>query len=74
MSRLIFYDEGHEYQVDGERVPSVSEVLRFISREVYGDVNQYTLDNAADRGTRIHKACELLDKYGKVECDEDIAP
>ncbi len=74
MSRLIFYDEGHEYQVDGEKVPSVSEILRFISREVYGDVAQYTLDNAADRGTRIHKACELLDKYGKVECDEDIAP
>lgn len=74
MAKLIFFDEGHEYQVDGVRVPSVSEVIRFMSREVYGDINQYTLDNAADRGTRIHKACEVLDKYGKVECDEDIAP
>ncbi len=74
MAHLIFFDEAHEYQADGERVPSVSEVLRFISREVYGDINQFTLDNAADRGSRIHKACEVLDKYGKVECDEDIAP
>ena len=74
MAHLIFFDENHEYQADGERVPSVSEIQRFISREVYGDINQYTLDNAADRGTRIHKACEVLDKYGKVECDEDIVP
>lgn len=72
---LKFYDDKHQYEVDGVIVPSVSEIIRFISREVYGDIeafNRNVLDNAADRGTRVHKACESLDLTGEVECDEDI--
>jgi hypothetical protein len=53
---------------------SVSEVLRFLSREAYDDINQYKLDNAADRGTAVHKACEVLYKYKSVECTPDIEP
>lgn len=74
MARLIFYETDHIYTVDGEEFPSVSEISRFASREIYGDVNQYNLDNAAARGSAVHKATEILDKYGKVECDEDIVP
>lgn len=74
MGQLIFYDDAHKYQLDGVELPSVSKVTRFISREVYGDVNQYVLDNACARGTKVHKATELLDKYGKVECDEETVP
>ena len=53
---------------------SVSEVLRFLSREEYSDINQYKLDNAADRGTAVHTACEVLYKYKTVECAPDIEP
>ena len=74
MARLIFYDTEHIYTVDGEEFPSVSEISRFASREVYGDVSQFNLDNACSRGSAVHKATEILDKYGKCECDEDIAP
>lgn len=74
MAQLLFFDQGHRYTLDGEEVPSVSELCRFISREVYGTVAQYTLDRAADRGTRVHKAAEALDVYGKVEVTDDIAP
>lgn len=74
MAQLLFYDDEHRYELDGEILPSVSEILRFMSREIYGDISQYRLDNAADRGTRIHKACEVLDKYGTVEADEETAP
>lgn len=70
----MFFDEGHRYTVNGEDVPSVSELCRFISREVYGDVSQWRLDNAAERGTKVHKACEVLDLYGKVEVESDILP
>lgn len=49
----------------------MSEITRFVSREVYGDVTQFKLDNAADRGTKIHKATEILDKYGKAEIDDE---
>lgn len=74
MAQLIFYDTGHEYRVDGEIVPSVSQILRFLSREEYDDINQYRLDNAAERGTAVHKACEVLYKYKTVECDSEIEP
>lgn len=74
MANLVFFDADHRYELDGKEVPSVSELTRFISREVYGTVTQYTLDNAADRGTRVHRLCEALDKYGSVECPEDISP
>ena len=74
MARLIFFDDTHTYMVDGEEFPSVSEISRFASREVYGEVSQFNLDNAASRGSAVHKATEILDKYGKCECDEDIEP
>ena len=74
MAQLLFFDQGHRYTLDGEEVPSVSELCRFISREIYGDVSQFNLDRASDRGTRVHKACEALDVYEKVEVTDDIAP
>ena len=74
MAKLLFFDSTHTYTVDGEEFPSVSEISRFASREVYGDINQYTLDNACSRGSAVHKATEILDKYNSVECDEDIVP
>ena len=74
MARLIFFDDTHTYTVDGEEFPSVSEISRFASREIYGDVRQFALDNACERGDSIHKATEILDKYGKCECEEDIVP
>lgn len=73
MANLVFYDSGHVYELDGEALPSVSELTRFISREVYGTVTQFTLDNAAERGTKVHKLCEALDKYGECEAPEDVS-
>ena len=74
MANLIFYDEQHRYTVDGEEVPSVSELTRFIAKEIYGEINQTILDNAASRGTSVHKAAEALDKYGKVEVSDEHLP
>lgn len=72
MAKLIFFDKDHQYQVDGEPVPSVSEVLRFMSREIYDSATQFQLNNAADRGTRIHKATEQIDRFGSCEVTADI--
>lgn len=74
MATLIFYDKDHQYELNGENVPSVSEISRFASREIYGTVEQYTLDNAANRGSAVHKSTEILDKYGEVDCDSNIEP
>lgn len=72
MASLMFFDEAHKYTVDGEEVPSVSEITRFMARELYADVNQLALDKAADRGTKVHKATEALDKFGSVEIEDDL--
>lgn len=74
MATLMFFDKGHLYELNGEQVPSVSEISRFASREIYGNVEQYTLDNASSRGTAVHKSTEVLDKYGEVECEPTIEP
>lgn len=74
MAQIILLPEEHIYQVDGEVVPSVSELTRFISREIYRDVDQRFLEIAADRGTAVHKATEVLDKFRKAEVDEVTAP
>lgn len=74
MAQLLFFDEGHKYELDGSIIPSVSEITRFLSREVYQDIQQYRLDNAAGRGTRVHKATEQLDRLGDCEVDMEIEP
>ena len=74
MAKLLFYDDTHRYTVDGDEVPSVSELIRFLTREVYNDTPQYFMDGAAARGTLVHRATESIDKYGTVECEDDIAP
>lgn len=66
---LKFYDENHIYELDGKVIPSVSEILRFMSREVYGDINKYILDHAAERGTAIHLATQEIDETGQCEID-----
>lgn len=72
MAQLLFYDKDHVYELDGIKIPSVSEVIRFISRETYGDINQFVLDNAAERGKSVHKACEQIIKFGKSEVEEHL--
>ena len=74
MANLVFYDQTHQYTVDGVEVPSVSEITRFISREIYQDTQQFMLDAAATRGTNVHKATEALDKFGSVEVDDEALP
>lgn len=73
MANLVFFEENHRYTVDGEEVPSVSELTRFIAKEIYGEIRQDALDNAAARGTKVHKATEALDKFGSVEIDDDLS-
>lgn len=71
MSELTFYDKGHIYMAQGERIPAVSDLCRFISREVYGDAPAWKLEAAAIRGTAVHQATEALDREGCAAIEED---
>jgi hypothetical protein len=75
MSDLVFYPETHQYFYKGKELPSVTTVLRFLSLDAYQYIDKYVLAAAADRGTRIHEACEDYDLYGELpdyEEDYDI--
>lgn len=74
MADLEFYDKGHIYMQGGERIPCVSDLCRFIHKEIYKDAPVWQLEAAADRGTAVHKATEVLDTTGTAEISSEYAP
>lgn len=74
MSILQFFDKGHIYMLDGERLPCVSDLCRFLHREIYQDAPVWQMEAAADRGTKVHAATEALDKAGRAEIEEEYLP
>ncbi len=71
MSILQYFDRGHIYMLEGERIPCVSDLCRFLHREIYKDAPLWQLEAAADRGTKVHAATEALDKTGRVEIEDE---
>ena len=73
---LIFEEETHTYTLHREGfadiiLPSVTQIMEPLERKVYGDISSFTLDNAADRGTRLHRSVEQMLKYGFRNVDDD---
>jgi len=71
MAQLIFYDKGHIYELDGETLPSVTEILSPFSWN--DNISAATLQHAAHRGHLVHEYTELID-YGVPVEDIDIVP
>lgn len=69
--KIDFDPEKHEYSVDGEKVPSVSELLASLSAERYGAINAITIQEAARRGRIVHELCEAVDYGLELDDDED---
>ena len=74
MYDLVFLEQPHTYLLEGEPIPCVSALCRFLSREIYKDTPSWRMEEAAARGTAVHKATEDLDRTGGVCIDEDYAP
>ena len=74
MNILQFFDKGHVYMLDGEQIPCVSDLCRFLHREIYKEAPIWQLEAAADRGTKVHAATEVLDKTGRAEIEDDYLP
>jgi hypothetical protein len=71
---LEFYDKSHVYELDGERIPCVSDLCRFLHKEIYKDAPLWQMEAAADRGTKVHSATEALDKTGRAEIEDSYLP
>lgn len=74
MNDLIFRENDHVYLLDGEELPCVSDLCRFISREIYKDAPLWQMEAAAARGTAVHVATEALDAEGRAEISEEYLP
>ena len=66
---ITFDEAAHRYTVDGVEVPSVTTVCRFLAYDQKSD-KPWLARVAADRGTRVHEACAMID-YGE-EPEEDF--
>nr|UWI11278.1 MAG: protein of unknown function (DUF3799) [Bacteriophage sp.] len=64
---LEYFDETHTYLYDGLMLPSVSQILGSKFRNEYASVPPAVLNNAAQRGTAVHKAIE---NYNNSDYDD----
>lgn len=71
---LTYDAEAHAYHVDGERWPSVTEILQPLN-ELDG-IPAYVLRRAADFGTNVHAAVHLINtgRLNRASLDEALAP
>lgn len=69
---LTFKEDTHSYFLGDLPIPSVSEIISPIYQKIYGKIDKYTLEEAAQRGTRVHRAIEFLSKYNLYCVDSDI--
>lgn len=76
MSAVLQFDESaHRYTLDGMELPSVTHILDDVFDE-YRSIDAETLRRAQERGTAVHRACELYDKdqLDFSSLDPTIAP
>lgn len=64
-----YNDQEHQYFVDKEKVPSVTQVLKFRFPNKYKDVDPEILNKAAARGTRLHQIIQDYEEIG-VETED----
>lgn len=61
---LEYFDDIHQYLVDGVMVSSITQMLKFRFKNKYIGVDKATLQRASERGTGVHRAIEEYCKYG----------
>lgn len=76
MSAVLQFDDAtHSYTLGGVLLPSVTHILDDVLQE-YNGIDPDTLRRAQERGTAVHKACELhdLDDLDYESIDDMLAP
>lgn len=58
--KLIFDKESHTYYLDGVRIPSATQLLKPVSKEIYHGINPAILEKASIRGSAVHEMLENL--------------
>ena len=69
---LEYFDETHTYLYDGLMLPSVTQILGVKYKNDYASVPPAVLNNAAQRGTAVHKAIENYNNSGYDDGSEAV--
>ena len=72
---LVFNEETHTYSVNGEDLPSVTQILKASRLIDYSMIPQEYLQMAARRGREVHQTLDLLDNglFDDAEMNPEIA-
>lgn len=70
---LSFDDRRHIYRLNGIVLPSVTQVMKNLSDEVYRTVDDHVLQRAANKGTVVHNAIENYLKFGIEDVDPEYS-
>lgn len=69
---LEYFDDTHTYLYDGLMLPSVTQILSVKYKNDYASVPTAVLNNAAKRGTAVHKAIENYNNSGYDDGSEAV--
>ena len=67
---LTFEEERHIYKLNGVIIPSVTTLMKPLTEEVYGGIDEAVLRVAAEKGTAVHNAIENFIQFGIEDIDE----
>ena len=73
-AKVKFDKVTHTYTVGGKKLPSVTQIMRPLSEQHYADIPHEIMENARQRGTRVHEAIEIYDMFGAETDDKEIRP
>lgn len=60
-SDVVFDEVKHTYTRNGVRLSGVTAIVKWMYPETYKNIPESVLMKAAERGTRIHKECQMTD-------------
>lgn len=74
MPDLHFRESTHTYTLEGRQLPCVSDLCRFLHREVYKEAPLWRMEAAAERGHAVHAAAQELDINGYADVPGEYLP
>lgn len=64
IGKLEFEDETHTYYFNGKKCISVTQLIHVLMPDKYKGIEEHILRTAASRGSEIHNAIEVYEKFG----------
>lgn len=68
---LRFSEDSHIYTLKGNELPSVTTIMKPLSYEVYGGIDQDIMTKAAAKGTAVHQSIENYLCYGIADINSE---